>query len=247
MSPFVSCLTATYGRYKFLTEAVSCFLAQDYPEKELIILNNHPVPIVCEYSNVLVLNEPYYETLGDCRNRLIGAARGEFIRTWDDDDLYLPFAISQGVENIGDAPAWKPLYGWGWNVEKDKMYLSGNKYEASWTVRRDVALKFQYLECSGGNEHNSLERGLKSLGGIVKGDVEPSYVYRLGSGLIRISGSLNKNDLSRETTLARTDRWKRKNTDHGNCAPIERVSLKHYWQRIEKAKDELDNYNRKTA
>jgi glycosyltransferase involved in cell wall biosynthesis len=242
----VSCLTATRGRYSFLVEAVSCFVKQDWPERELIILNNHPVPIVCNLPRVTVLNEPYYETLGDCRNRLLGVARGEFVRTWDDDDLYLPFAISQGVENIGDAPAWKPLYNWGWHVEKDKMYLSGNKYEASWTVRRDVAMKFQYLECSGGNEHNSLERGLRSLGGIIKGDVEPSYIYRLGSGLVRISGSLNKKDLSRETTLARTARWERHNKDHGNCVPIEPVNLNHYWERVERAKNELDKDNPKT-
>ena len=50
--PLVSCLTATAGRFSVLREAVACFLAQDYPEKELVILNNHPTPLVCDLPGV---------------------------------------------------------------------------------------------------------------------------------------------------------------------------------------------------
>jgi glycosyltransferase involved in cell wall biosynthesis len=38
-SPLISCIMPTYGRPEFLGEAVAMFLAQDYPEKELVILN----------------------------------------------------------------------------------------------------------------------------------------------------------------------------------------------------------------
>ena len=229
----VSCLTATYGRYSVLCEAVSCFIEQDYENKELIILNNHPVQLSCDLPQVTVYNEPIYETLGDCRNRLIQLATGDYIRTWDDDDLYLPWAISQGIENIGDSPAWKPYYSWGWRVDRDEMYLGGNKYEASWTVRKTIVELFGYLNQSGGNEHNSLENGLNLLGGIAKGKVKPSYVYRWASGLCRISGSLNKNDLSRETTLKRTARWKNHNSDTGDGI-IRTVDMSAYWERIER-------------
>lgn len=236
----VSCLTATYGRYSVLCEAVTCFVEQDYPDKELIILNNHPVPLKCDLPQVTIFNEPEYETLGDCRNRLLELANGDFVRTWDDDDLYMPWAISQGVENIGNAIAWKPAQSWGWRMDRDEMYLSGNKYEASWTTRTDIAKQFGYVSMSGGNEHNSLEDGIKSLGGIVKGNVRPSYIYRWGSGLVRISGSLNKNDLSRERTLERTGRWMHYNDDHGNEEPIQTVDLTKYWKRVERAEYELD-------
>lgn len=229
----VSCLTATYGRYRVLCEAVTCFIQQDYQDKELVILNNHPVPLVCDLPQVTVFNEPVYPSLGDCRNRLLELATGEFVRTWDDDDLYMPWSISQGVENIGKAPAWKPKHSWGWQVAEDRIYLNGNKYEASWTTRTDVARRFGYIKLSGGNEHNSLENGLKELGGIVKGEVKPSYCYRWGSGLVRISGSLNKNDLSVETLRKRTERWKTHNDDTGQGKPIEPVDLSHYWKRFE--------------
>lgn len=238
----VSCLTATYGRYKVLTEAISCFMAQDYPERELIILNNHQVKIVCNLPQVTVINGEHYQSLGDCRNRLIELATGDYARTWDDDDLYLPHAISQGVEHIKDYPAWKPLRSWGWRVDRDLMYLGGNAYEASWTVRAEIARRFKYIPMSGGNEHNGLQRGIQSLGGIRRDDVDPSYVYRWGTALCRISGSLNKNDLSAETTAKRTERWKKLNDDHGNEKPIMPVDLTKYWERIKRAKHELDTY-----
>lgn len=229
--PLVSCLTATHGRYSVLCEAVTCFVDQDYQEKELIILNNHPDKLTCSLPQVTVYNEPCYPTLGDCRNRLLDLANGDFVRTWDDDDLYMPWAISQGVEHIKDAPAWKPLYSWGWHVAKDHIYLGGNKYEASWTVKAEVARAYRYIPMSGGNEHNSLEIGLRELGGIKRDNVRPSYVYRWGSGLCRISGTLNKNDLSEETTKRRTDRWMSLNNDTGD-GEIKLVDLSHYWKRF---------------
>ena len=57
-----------------------------------IILNNHPEPLKCDLPQVQIYNEPGYETLGDCRNRLLELASGEFVRTWDDDDLYMPWS-----------------------------------------------------------------------------------------------------------------------------------------------------------
>ena len=243
--PLVSCLTATYGRFGKLCEAVSCFKEQDYDNKELIILNNHPEPLRCDLPDVEIINESGHPTLGDCRNRLLDFVNGDLIRTWDDDDLYMPWAISQGVENIGDDIAWKPFYSWGWQVAKDDFYISANKYEASWTVRADIVNKFKYISKSGGNEHNSLEIGLRNLGGIKRDKVKPSYVYRWGSGLCRISGSLNKNDLSEETTRKRTERWMRLNNDTGKGV-ITLVDLSEYWDKFEteyqriKADYELD-------
>jgi hypothetical protein len=118
-------------------------------------------------------------------------------------------------------------------VQDDRIYIGGNKYEASWTTRVEIARKFGYLGLSGGNEHNSLEDGLRKLGGIKRDSVKPSYVYRWGSGLCRISGSLNKNDLSKETTRKRTNRWMNLNNDTGEGRPIEPVDMSAYWNRFE--------------
>lgn len=238
MNPPVSCLCATHGRYSVLAEAVSCFIQQDYDNKELIILNNHPVPIICELSQVTVINGERYPTLGDCRNRLLELANGMFVRTWDDDDLYLPWAISQGVKNFpDDADIWQPDKSWSWFKSRGTLEFRGNVYEASWTTLTTSARQVGYLPGSGGNEHAPL-RQLKR----VRGPVVPhegSYVYTWGTGLCHISGTLgHKNGVE-----WRTRRWMSLNDDHGNEQPIAEVSLEHYWSMLRKRADELDTHN----
>lgn len=227
----VDCLTATHGRYTVLKEAITCFIQQDYKDKELTVLNTHEVPIVCNLPQVTIINQPGDMPLGACRNMMLNITHGELVRTWDDDDLYMPWAISQGVEYLNGYVAWKPKYGWSWRVDRNEITLSGNKYEASWTVRRETMERYGYIMIAGGNEHNAIEGGLqRDYGGIQKGNVKPSYVYRWGTGLCRISGSLNKNDLSEDTTRKRTDRWLSLNDDHGDAKPIETVDLSKYWE-----------------
>ena len=231
----VSCLTATYGRYKVLTEAISCFLYQDYDNKELIVLNNHPVPIVCDLPQVRVINGEHYPTLGDCRNRLLELADGHYVRTWDDDDYYLPWAISQGVSNFPEgADIWQPEKSWSWHKANKTIDFRGNVYEASWTTLRESALGVRYLPGSGGNEHAPLKQ-LKRIRGKITPH-EASYVYTWGTGLCHISGTLgHKNGVE-----WRTERWKKLNDDHGNEEPIVPVPLNHYWEMLRKRADELD-------
>jgi len=163
--------------------------------------------------------------------------------------LYLPWAISQGVLMLSTshAPAWKPNRSWGWQVKENRMYLGGNAYEASWTVLREVATKYGYISNSGGNEHNNLQRGITKEGGMARlelGASGASYVYRWGSGLCRISGSLDK---TKNNIAERTERWKKQNDDHGDGKPIKPVSLIKYWERIERARYELDAHTNETG
>lgn len=225
----VSCLMATHGRWSKVCEALACFLSQDYPFKELVILNNHPQPLRFDHPEVRILNEPRYPNLGACRNRLIDFVNGEFVRTWDDDDLYLPWAISQGVAHIGSAPAFKPRRSWLWEGREGGFRLCENVMEASWTVRADVVRKHRYQE-GGGDEHNSLGRGIELEGGIRLRDFGPfsSYVYRWGHGMHHISGTLGRAD----GLEARTAEWVSANQDTGNGRPLEPADLSAYWQRL---------------
>ncbi len=99
--PLVACLTCTYGRFQRMRECLAFFLAQDYPAKRLFILNNHPVPLSCELPEVTVFNEPSGEP-GIPRNRLLAKVPldFEFVHTWDDDDAWLPWHLSQAVRQI---------------------------------------------------------------------------------------------------------------------------------------------------
>lgn len=229
MRPLVSCLTATHGRWTWLREAITCFVKQGYPNKELIILNNHEVPLICELPQVKIYNQPGYETLGHCRMRLLELANGEFLRTWDDDDLYLPWAITQGVEMIGDAPAWKPQR--SWHSLRNKDYeLNQNVYEASITFRKEVVQRYGY-QLSGGDEHHPLMVGLQREGcKLDEMESWASYVYRWGTPLHRISGTIGSGTIEERTAV-----WKRENDDHGDGRSLELVPLGRYWKDLNDA------------
>jgi len=235
-NPLVSCLTATYGRFSFLREAIACFMEQDYANRELIILNNHPVPLTCDLPGVRILNEPGYPTLGDCRNRLLEEARGEFVRTWDDDDLYLPHAISQGVKTIpAGAPAWKPAHSWSWHKGKP-IEIRGNQYEASVTWRTDYVRSVGYKPGSGGDEHRPLLDGLGKYGGMTRTDMksEASYCYRWGFSPKHISGSLGGADIA-----VRTKDWMDVNQDTGEGQTLTPADISGHMAEIYKRRDEI--------
>lgn len=234
MRPLVSCLCATYGRYSVLQEAVSCFLLQDYENRELIILNNHEVPIVCDLPRVFVINDVKLPTLGDCRNYLLNRARGRLIRTWDDDDYYMPWAISQGVEHItSDMDIWQPNKSWSWHKAQDRMLYQGNVYEASWTAWTNSVCKVGYKH-GGGDEHRPLRDKLRRKRTEL-GPGKASYIYTWASGLCHISGTLG----DERGIQWRTERWKKLNDDHGNEQLLEPIDLTYVWERVERALNEL--------
>lgn len=126
MSLSISCICLTYGRPRHLAEAVSCFLAQDYPgPKQMVVFNTHPgQKIVGELPNVKIVNCPQRPpSLGVARNLAIAEADGDIIVTTDDDDLYLPHhlsVIAQGFERsnadwVRITPVW---YSERWKVKK---------------------------------------------------------------------------------------------------------------------------------
>lgn len=232
----VSCLCSTFGRYRVLREAITCFLEQDYKNKELIILNNHPIRLAQpNLPQVRLINKSGFPTLGDCRNFLLNMAKGEFVRTWDDDDLYMPWAISQGVEGmlIGNScDAFKPQLSWFFkgNWPDVIMELGGNQYEASWTTWTDVAKKHGY-KSSGGDEHSPL-----FAMSIREEIVRPSYIYRWDTPLHRISGLLGSVSIEEQHRL-----HMEANQDHGDGIPITPVDLSPYWEAVGRAEDELED------
>ncbi len=100
--PLVSCVMPTYGRPDYVPESLQMFLDQDYPNKELIILND-----CCgqtynyESDQVRVYNySDRFASLGEKRNAAIELAKGEVIAIWDDDDVSLPWRLSYSIEEM---------------------------------------------------------------------------------------------------------------------------------------------------
>jgi glycosyltransferase involved in cell wall biosynthesis len=230
--PLVSCITATYGRYSLLRQAISCFLEQDYPKKELIILNNNSIPLYCDLPNIKIYNEPKYSTLGKCRKRLLEISGGEFIKVWDDDDLYLPWSLTQCVENVmltNKKLFWKPTRSWYWENKKS-IILTSNWFEASYIVHKSILQKYGFKD-SGGDENLSwCDDGIqKKEGGIVttEMDILSHYIYRFGHFTSHISAFLVI-----ENVEERTRYWLNRNTDTGMEEPLKKIDLTPYWKQL---------------
>lgn len=95
--PLISCLCVTYKKPLLLKRAIACFEAQNYRNKELVILyEDHDIETIhflrthalsSRVRQVCVPGTPK-KTLGELRNIAIQSALGEFVCQWDDDDWY---------------------------------------------------------------------------------------------------------------------------------------------------------------
>jgi glycosyltransferase involved in cell wall biosynthesis len=102
--PFVSVITPTYNRRKFIPHLIKMFQNQTYPSEhmEWIILDDGSDPVEDIFKSVTIPNLRYiYEeekqTIGAKRNRLNKEARGDIIVAMDDDDYYPPERVSSVV------------------------------------------------------------------------------------------------------------------------------------------------------
>jgi glycosyltransferase involved in cell wall biosynthesis len=100
----------TYKRPRQLGEMIECFCRQDYPDRELVILDD-----AGQYNNQsgdrwrLVSTFERYPSLGSKRNACMALAGDtDALAVWDDDDLYLPWALSATVAALQKAPWSRP-------------------------------------------------------------------------------------------------------------------------------------------
>jgi glycosyltransferase involved in cell wall biosynthesis len=96
----VSCLMPTFGRASFLAHAIDCFLVQDYPNAELVIVDDSPEsaePIVPQHKSIMYIRLRPRRSIGVKRNLAAEAASGDYLMSWDDDDWSSPRRISHQV------------------------------------------------------------------------------------------------------------------------------------------------------
>jgi glycosyltransferase involved in cell wall biosynthesis len=102
--PLVSCLMVTRGRPEYAAQAVRLFLRQDYPNRELVVVEDGTPALAA-----LVAADPRIRihaatgrqrSIGALRNQSAHLARGEVLVLWDDDDWHGPGRLSAQVEPI---------------------------------------------------------------------------------------------------------------------------------------------------
>ncbi len=90
----------TCNRREFVPRAIGYFLRQDYPARELLILDDGSDPVedlVPQDERIRYLRLPQRASVGAKRNLACQQARGELILHWDDDDWYAPERIRKQV------------------------------------------------------------------------------------------------------------------------------------------------------
>jgi glycosyltransferase involved in cell wall biosynthesis len=118
VAPLVSCLTVTANRVKLARRAIECFLAQSWPNRELIIVDDGAE----DYRGMLeeamaaapqgavrppiryerIVHNPV-RRLGELRNMTLDLSRGDYCMQWDDDEWYHPDRIARQVETLEGA------------------------------------------------------------------------------------------------------------------------------------------------
>ena len=166
-NPKVCAVMCTYGRFQVIRDSITMFLIQDYKNKHLVIFNTAETPLapdefLRDHSEVTIINQSCKENgqpfscLGDVRNEALNHADGDIYICWDDDDLFLPWHISQGVEHLLKCGkiAWKPDVSY-WSRKGGDVFkgMMGNSMEASFLVGMDHIKSLGFSTKRSGAEH----------------------------------------------------------------------------------------------
>ena len=109
--PFVSVITPTYNRRRFIPTLIAAFKAQTYPKDrmEWIVLDDGSDSVEDLFTaaglpNLRYIRTTEKQTIGAKRNRLNQEARGDILVAMDDDDYYPPERVSHVVNMFKKFP-----------------------------------------------------------------------------------------------------------------------------------------------
>lgn len=104
----ISVIIPCYNQGRFLAEAIQSVVAQDYPDKEIIVVNDGSTDNTREVAasfgdQILYLEQPN-RGAASARNAGIRASRGEYIAFLDADDVCLPGRLAREAEILDRRP-----------------------------------------------------------------------------------------------------------------------------------------------
>lgn len=101
--PLVTCIMPTANRQDFMLESIQYFLEQDYPYKELVIIddgNESSAKFIPNLYSLRYFHLREKRSIGTKRNLACEKAAGNIILHWDDDDWYASNWISYQVKTL---------------------------------------------------------------------------------------------------------------------------------------------------
>ena len=164
--PLVSCITPTANRQKYLPLAIDYFLKQDYPNAEMVIIDDGTSPathLIPDNPKIRYFYTDPIGTIGVKRNYACEKAKGEIIMHWDDDDWYAPDWISRQVQAMESSKAgivglnqvifFSPSINKRWMYEdsdEEKPWLCG----ATMAYRKTLWQKHPFIDLQVGEDYD---------------------------------------------------------------------------------------------
>lgn len=107
----ITVVTPTYRRPEWHSNLYGVFCAQDWPDKELVVVDDSPEPspffLALADARVVYHHARTRIPIGPKRDLLAKLARGDVIAHFDDDDYYAPDYLSWMQGELGDHDAVK--------------------------------------------------------------------------------------------------------------------------------------------
>ena len=193
----LSILTITYLRPKLLGRMIRCFLEQDYPSelRELIILDD-----AGQYDNEAgagwrVVSVPRrFATLGQKRNAAAALASpaSEGFVVWDDDDRYLPWALSASAAALKKAAWSRPSLVLHEQADGSlRKHKTLGLFHGGWAYRRDAFEDVCGYPWIDNGEDQGLAKRFEAAG-VTQADpialgFDPFYAYQWDNGGYHLS------------------------------------------------------------
>lgn len=192
--PLVTAIMPTRDRPEFALQAVRYFCDQDYPNKEMVVLEDGTPSLAG-----LLPDDPrirYIATgvptrsIGAMRNQACELARGEIVAHWDDDDWYGPRRLTRQVEaiNSGDADltglrdsVMLDLATWRfWRCEPDlhrRIFYIGDIHGATMVYRRRLWEEAKFPDQSLAEDAVFLDQALRGGARLQRIDADGLFIY----------------------------------------------------------------------
>jgi glycosyltransferase involved in cell wall biosynthesis len=172
----VSAIMPTYSRRRTIPMALQCFSSQDWPDKELVVVDDGESveDLFAGLENVVYRRLEQKTGLGAKKNIACEIASGEIIVHWDDDDWSAPGRITEQVNRI---TAEKPVTGFCkllfWDMQRERA----SKYDGSPDYACDTSLCYtkeywtghRFKDC-GEKEDHSFTYGAGRSGNMISVD-----------------------------------------------------------------------------
>ena len=169
--PLVSCIMPTRDRPAFASQAIEYFLRQDYPDRELIIVDDGIGDIAGliprDDRRIRYFRFKETRTVGEKRNYALEQSRGEFVAHWDDDDWIAPSRLSRQVHELKQSGAdiaglrsllyYKAETGEAWNYSYpagERPWLAGGTL----MYRRALGIEYRFPDITVGEDTAFLRR-----------------------------------------------------------------------------------------